>query len=48
LAVTNRITSLFAGWLPGMGIVAHVGPRSGRVYRTRVNVFRARGDSSLR
>jgi deazaflavin-dependent oxidoreductase (nitroreductase family) len=41
IAVTNRITSLFAGWLPGFGILTHVGRKSGRVYRTPVNVFRA-------
>jgi len=41
IAVTNRITSLFAGWLPGFGIFAHVGRKSGKVYRTPVNVFRA-------
>ena len=40
IAVTNRITGLFAGWLPGFGILAHVGRKSGRVYRTPVNVFR--------
>lgn len=41
IAVTNRITGLFAGWLPGFGILTHVGRRSGKVYRTPVNVFRA-------
>jgi deazaflavin-dependent oxidoreductase (nitroreductase family) len=41
LAVTNRITGLFAGWLPGFGILTHVGRKSGKVYRTPVNVFRA-------
>ena len=41
LAVTNRITSLFAGWLPGFGILAHAGRKSGKFYRTPVNVFRA-------
>ena len=41
IAVTNRITSLFAGWLPGFGILTHVGRRSGKLYRTPVNVFRA-------
>src|SRR5579864_8603810 len=41
LVVTNRITSRFAGRLPGFGILAHVGRKSGRVYRTPVNVFRA-------
>jgi deazaflavin-dependent oxidoreductase (nitroreductase family) len=41
LAVTNRITSRFADRLPGFGIVTHVGRKSGTVYRTPVNVFRA-------
>src|ERR1700747_1515149 len=41
IAFTNRITSLFAGWLPGFGTLTHVGRRSGKVYRTPVNVFRA-------
>jgi deazaflavin-dependent oxidoreductase (nitroreductase family) len=41
LAVTNRITSRFADRMPGFGIVTHVGRKSGRVYRTPVNVFRA-------
>ena len=41
IAVTNRITSLFAGWLPGFGILTHVGRKSGKRYQTPVNVFRA-------
>jgi deazaflavin-dependent oxidoreductase (nitroreductase family) len=41
IAVTNRITSLFAGWLPGFGILTHIGRKSGKVYQTPVNVFRA-------
>ena len=40
LAVTNRITSRFAARLPGFGILTHMGRKSGRVYRTPVNVFR--------
>src|SRR4029077_10768323 len=40
IAFTNRITGLFAGWLPGFGILTHVGRKSGKVYRTPVNVFR--------
>jgi deazaflavin-dependent oxidoreductase (nitroreductase family) len=40
IAFTNRITGLFAGWLPGFGIVTHVGRKSRKVYRTPVNVFR--------
>src|SRR5215467_9388112 len=41
IAFTNRITSLFAGWLPGFGILTYVGRKSGKVYRTPINVFRA-------
>ena len=41
LAVTNRITSRFVNRLPGFGILTHVGRKSGRLYRTPVNVFRA-------
>lgn len=41
LAVTNRITGQFAGWLPGFGIITHVGRKSSKVYHTPVNVFRA-------
>ena len=41
--VTNRITRRIAGWAPGFAIVVHQGRRSGRTYRTPVNVFR-RGD----
>src|SRR3954451_10905640 len=39
ITVTNRVTGLFAGWLPGFGILTHVGRKSGKVYRTPVNVF---------
>ena len=41
LAVTNRITSRFAARLAGFSILTHVGRKSGKVYRTPVNVFRA-------
>lgn len=41
--VTNRFTRHFATWLPGFAIVTHLGRRSGRVYRTPVNVFRSDG-----
>src|SRR4029077_1616295 len=37
IAFTNRITGLFAGWLPGFGILTHVGRKSGKVYRTPIN-----------
>jgi deazaflavin-dependent oxidoreductase (nitroreductase family) len=36
----NRVVLLIAPWLPGFGVIEHVGRRSGRVYRTPVNVFR--------
>ena len=32
---------MFAGWLPGFGMLTHVGRRSGKVYRIPINVFRA-------
>ena len=32
-----------AGWLPAFGVVTHRGRRSGREYRTPVNVFRSDG-----
>jgi deazaflavin-dependent oxidoreductase (nitroreductase family) len=38
--VTNRIASRFAARLPGFGIVRNVGRKSGKLYRTPVNVFR--------
>lgn len=41
LAFTNRIAGLFAGWLPGFGILTHVGRKSGKLHRTPVNAFRA-------
>lgn len=34
IAFTNRITTLFAGWVPGFGILTHVGRKTGKVYRT--------------
>jgi len=47
IAVTNRITELFAGSLPGFGIPTHVGRKSGKVYRTPINVFRASNGSII-
>src|ERR1700747_430069 len=41
IAFTTRTSGLFAGWLPGFGILTHVGRKSGKVYRTPINVFRA-------
>jgi deazaflavin-dependent oxidoreductase (nitroreductase family) len=38
--VTNRLTRHIASWAPGFAIVHHFGRRSGRLYRTPVNLFR--------
>jgi deazaflavin-dependent oxidoreductase (nitroreductase family) len=40
LVVTNRILGPLARYLPGFAVVSHVGRRSGRTYRTPVNLFR--------
>ena len=37
---TNYVTRPFARWLPGFGVITHVGRSSGRVYETPVNAFR--------
>jgi deazaflavin-dependent oxidoreductase (nitroreductase family) len=37
---TNRVLGPLARYLPGFAIVSHVGRRSGRTYRTPVNLFR--------
>ncbi|MGD9618922.1 MAG: nitroreductase family deazaflavin-dependent oxidoreductase [Mycolicibacterium sp.] len=42
--VTNPIQRLWAGWAPTMGILEHVGRRSGKPYRTPLTVFSARID----
>jgi deazaflavin-dependent oxidoreductase (nitroreductase family) len=39
----NRLVRHIAPWFPGLGVVIHVGRRSGAVYRTPVNVFTAGG-----
>lgn len=37
--VTNPIQRLWAGWMPTMGILEHVGRKSGKPYRTPLSVF---------
>lgn len=37
---TNRVAGTIAGKAPGFGKIVHRGRRSGREYRTPVNVFR--------
>jgi deazaflavin-dependent oxidoreductase (nitroreductase family) len=44
--VTNRVTGLVAPYLPGFGVIEHVGRRTGRRFRTPVNVFRGVSGSS--
>jgi hypothetical protein len=39
IAFTNRITGLFAGWLPSFGILTHVGRKSGRLYKNPSECF---------
>ena len=41
-AATNKVSIHLAGFLPGMGIVIHVGRRTRNVYRTPVIVFRTK------
>jgi deazaflavin-dependent oxidoreductase (nitroreductase family) len=41
-AVTNKVSIHLAGFLPGLGIVIHVGRRTRNVYRTPVIVFRTK------
>jgi deazaflavin-dependent oxidoreductase (nitroreductase family) len=40
---TNRVAERFAGHVPGFSMLEHRGRRSGRVYRTPINVFRRPG-----
>ena len=42
--VTNPLQRLWAGWVPTMGILEHVGRRSGKPYRTPLTVFSAEID----
>jgi hypothetical protein len=43
LHVTNRVLGPLARYMPGMGVVMHVGRKTHRQYRTPVLVFQ-RGD----
>lgn len=40
--VTNPVQRLWAGWAPSMGILEHVGRKSGKPYRTPLTVFPTR------
>jgi len=39
----NRFTRHIAPWMPGFGLVEHRGRKSGKIYRTPINVFRRDG-----
>ena len=39
--VTNQIVQLWAGRVPHMAVIEHIGRRSGRTYKTPVMVFRS-------
>ena len=37
---TNRVNKYVVNWAPGFGMIVHKGRKSGKEYRTPVNVFR--------
>lgn len=37
---TNRVLKHVANWMPSFGMVTHKGRRSGKEYRTPINLFR--------
>jgi deazaflavin-dependent oxidoreductase (nitroreductase family) len=43
LRFTNRLLGPLTGIVPGMGMILHVGRKTGRLYRTPVLVFRRDG-----
>ena len=43
IRIVNPITRRFAGWVPGFAIISYVGRRSGKRYRTPLNVFHRDG-----
>jgi deazaflavin-dependent oxidoreductase (nitroreductase family) len=43
----NRVIRHFVTWVPGFGLVVHPGRRTGRVYRTPVNLFTADGHFTI-
>lgn len=46
-SVTNRVARPIARHLPGLGVVGHVGRKSGRQYHTPVMVFRGHGGYAI-
>ncbi len=37
---TNRVTKYVVNWMPSFGMLVHQGRRSGKEYRTPINLFR--------
>jgi len=44
---TNPLIRLWAPVLPGYGVLIHTGRRSGKLYRTPLNVFRTPGGYAI-
>lgn len=44
--VINPVTRLFAGWMPGFGLLTYRGRTTGRTYTLPINVFQ-RGEHYL-
>ena len=41
---TNPLARMVAGWAPGFAVIHHRGRKSGRIYSTPVNIFKAGND----
>jgi len=44
---TNRVVRLWAGWSPAMLVLEHVGRRSGKAYRTPLNMLPIEGGVAI-
>ena len=40
ILVVNPVARLFAGWMPGFGLLTYIGRSTGLTYRLPINVFR--------
>jgi len=40
ISLINPVTRLFAGWMPGFGLLTYRGRTTGRTYHLPINVFR--------
>ena len=39
ISLINPLTRLFAGWMPGFGLLTYRGRATGRIYHLPINVF---------